>query len=184
MRVLGAVIQPYMRAMLNRRHDLAPGGSIGAEVIRDHPSRWAALPLQQTLQQAFGRLGVAPRLDDLVENVSTLIDGTPQPMLLTGSADHDLVQVPDVTRAWRLAPETAGVRWSELHRPAPHSLIRFDNTTLEQHFFDQAHAQWEAEVQPDSMSDDLRWKAVALVADSRQDHAAGPTIGYPDAKLP
>ena len=151
--------------MLDPRHDLPLGGCIGAEFIRDHLSRQAALPLQQTLQQAFGRLGVAPRLDDLIEDLAILIDGPPQPVLLAGNADHDLVQVPDVTRAWRLAPEPAGVRWPELHRPAPHSLVGYDDAMLEQHFLDQAQAQREAEVQPDSMSDDLRWKAVALVAD-------------------
>src|SRR3712207_3197439 len=155
MRVLGPVMQPFMLAMLNRRHDRAPGGRKGAELIRDHPSRWAALPLQQTLQQAFGRLGVTPRLNDLVEDIAVLIDGTPEPVLLAGYGDHDLVHVPDVTRAWRLAFEAAGVRWPELHRPAPHSLIGDEDAALEQHFLDQAQAQWEAEIQPDRMGNDL-----------------------------
>jgi hypothetical protein len=74
--------------MLSRRHYLAPGGSIGAEFIGNHPSRWAALLLQQTLQQAFGRFGVAPRLDDLVKHVAILIDGSPQPVLLSGKCSR------------------------------------------------------------------------------------------------
>jgi hypothetical protein len=45
--------------MLNRRHDLAPGGSIGAELIGGHSTGYATLLAQDTLQQALGRLSVA-----------------------------------------------------------------------------------------------------------------------------
>src|SRR5688572_28250671 len=123
MRVLRPVIETLMRTMLNRRHDLAPGGSIGAQLVRDHPPRGTALLLQQTPQQAFGRFGVAPRLDDLVEDIAIPIDGSPQPVLLAGNGDHDLVQMPDVARAWLLAPEAAGVLRPELHRPPTNGFI-------------------------------------------------------------
>jgi hypothetical protein len=94
----------------------------------------------------------------------------PEPMLLTGNGDHDLVEMPDVTTARRLAPEAAGVSRSKLQRPAADRFIGDDNTTLEQHLLDQPQAQGKPEIEPDCMSDDLGRKAVAFVAD-RLDHA-------------
>ena len=112
-----------MRPVFDSWHNLAPSRGIGARLVGDHPPWWAALLLQQTLQHALGRIGVAPRLDDLVKHVAILIDDSPQPVLLAGNSDHDLVQAPDVARAWLLAPEAAGVLRSELDRPATDGFI-------------------------------------------------------------
>jgi hypothetical protein len=73
-----------MRTVLHRWHDLAVGGSVGTEFVGDHPSRRAALLLQKASQQALGRRGVAPCLDDLVEYIAILVDGSPEPVLLAG----------------------------------------------------------------------------------------------------
>lgn len=70
MRILRPIIQTFVRAVRGRRHDLAMGGGITADLIGDHPAG-AALLLQQTLQQTLGRLGVAARLDDVIEHVSS-----------------------------------------------------------------------------------------------------------------
>jgi hypothetical protein len=123
MRILGPVIQPLMRAMLNRRHDLTLGGSIGAQLVRDHPPRGTTLLLQQTLQQALGRFGVTAGLDDLIEDIAVLIHCPPQPVLLAGNRDHDFVEMPNVVPARSLAFEAAGVIRSKLQSPSPNSLI-------------------------------------------------------------
>ena len=109
--------------MLAPRHDLTPGSSVGAELVGDQAAWRAALLLQQTFQQAAGRFGVAPHLDDFVEDIAVLIDGPPQPVLLARDRDHDLIQMPDVTVAWRLAPEAAGVSRAELQGPSSDGLI-------------------------------------------------------------
>ena len=103
-----------MRAVFDVRHDLMPGGSIRAELVGDHPPGWAALLTQEAPQQAFGRFGVAAGLHDLIKDVSVLVNGPPQPVLLARDRDHDLIEVPDVAAAWGLAPETASVRGPEL----------------------------------------------------------------------
>ena len=79
--------------------DLTAGSSIGAEFVGDHASWRAALLLQQALQQAFGRFGIAPRLDDFVEDIAVLVDGSPEPVLLARNRDYDLVKMPDVMPA-------------------------------------------------------------------------------------
>ena len=93
-----------MRAMLDRRHDLAAGGGIGAELVGDHAPGRTTLPLEKTHQQALCRLGVASRLDDFIEDVAVLIDRPPQPMLAAADGDDDLVEMPDVAAALSQEP--------------------------------------------------------------------------------
>ena len=52
-----------------------------------------------------------------------LVDGAPEPMLLPGDRDHDLVEMPDVARTWFLPPEPAGVIPPEFQGPAPNRLV-------------------------------------------------------------
>ena len=83
MRVFGAIVQPLVHSMLDSGHDLPPCRAIGTKLIGDDALRQASQLLQQPDQQASGRLGVAAVLDDLIKYVSILIDGAPEPMLLT-----------------------------------------------------------------------------------------------------
>src|SRR6185503_17292953 len=99
--------------MFDRRHDLTPGSGIRAELVGGHAQGRTALLFQKTRQQAPCRLGVTPRLDDFVEDLTVLIDRPPQPVLLAADGDHGLVEVPDVVAARPLAPEAAGVIPSE-----------------------------------------------------------------------
>ena len=126
MRILRPIIKPLVRAVFDVWHDLTPGGSIRAELVGDHSPGWAALFLQKAPQHALGGLGVAARLYDFIKDVSVLVNSPPQPVFLTRDGDHDLIQVPNVAAAWRLAPETASVRGPELQRPAADRLIGHD----------------------------------------------------------
>jgi hypothetical protein len=175
-RILRPVIKPLMGAVFDVRQDLASGGSIRAELVGDNPSGWAILLAQETPQQALGCRGVAAGLDNLIEHVTILIHGPPQPVLLARDRDDDLVEVPDVAAAWRLAPETASVRRPELQSPAADRLIGHDDAALEQHFLDQPQAQREPKVQPDRVGDDLGWKPVAFLADGLAH--AGPSTPF------
>src|SRR6516225_11650656 len=86
MRILGPVVEALVRAMLDRRHDLAAGGCIGAELVGDYaPGRTTLLP-----EKTHHRFGVASGLDDFIEDVAVLIDRPPQPMLAAADGDDDL----------------------------------------------------------------------------------------------
>lgn len=58
-----------------------------------------------------------------------------------------------------------GDQGTELDAPAPDCLIRNVHATFQHQLFDLAQAQVEPDVEPDNMSDDLRRKPVAFVAD-------------------
>jgi hypothetical protein len=53
-------------------------GSVGAQLVGDHPLRQHALLPHKPYQQPPCSLGVAPVLNDFVEDISILIDGTPR----------------------------------------------------------------------------------------------------------
>ena len=89
--------------MLDVGHDRALCGSIGAEFVGDDAFWTAALLMQKPHQQAPCGLCIAADLDDFVENVAVLIDGTPEVALLPIDSDDDLIKMPDVPPARRLA---------------------------------------------------------------------------------
>ena len=88
-----------MRTVLDIRHDLPFRRSIGTQLVGDHAVWGEALLLQQPGEQALGGLGIAAVLDDLIENMSILVDSPPQPMFLAGDGDEDFVQVPNIIGA-------------------------------------------------------------------------------------
>lgn len=78
--------------MLDCWHDLSSASIVGAELVGDHGSWRAARLLQQTLQQAFGRFGIAPHMDDIaatreqIEQLPELAEELERPMVLLVSA--------------------------------------------------------------------------------------------------
>lgn len=73
--------------MLDRGHDLPPGRAIRTELVGNDALRQTALLLHKPDQQALGCLGVATGLNDLVENIPIMVNGTPKPMF--ASTDDD-----------------------------------------------------------------------------------------------
>jgi hypothetical protein len=59
------------------------------------------LLLDELAEQALGGLLVAPAVDENIENEAGLVDGTPEPMLLPGETDDELIEVPFVATTRR-----------------------------------------------------------------------------------
>ena len=64
---------------------------VGAQLVGDQQFRREILLLEQLAHQPQRRADVASALDQDVENLALVIDGTPQMHLLTGQAHHHLV---------------------------------------------------------------------------------------------
>src|SRR3954465_15134536 len=88
MRILGPVVQSFVPPMFDRGHHLVFRGAVARQLVRDHHTRHAGLPLQQLAKQALGGLLVAPALDQNVEHDPILVDGPPEPMLLAADLRH------------------------------------------------------------------------------------------------
>src|SRR4051794_14193248 len=162
-----------MPPMLDRGHHLCLRGAVAAELVGDDHTRHAGLALQQLPEQALGGPLVAPALDEYVEHEPVLIDGAPEPVLLTSNLHLDLVQRPLVSGSGQPAPDLVGEALAELARPLPDGLMAHVDAAGRQHLFHHAQAQRKAEVEPNGVADDLSREAIAGIGGLGGPHA-GP----------
>src|SRR5215217_7963098 len=113
-----------MPAVLDRGHYVCLGGVVAGQLVRNHHTRHAGLLLQQLAEQALGGPLVAPALDENVEHEAILVDGPPEPMLLSPDHQAHFVEVPLVSRVWQLAADLVGEALAELARPLAHGDVR------------------------------------------------------------
>jgi hypothetical protein len=73
--------------------------------------------LQQLAQKAFGGLLVAPALDQDIENNALLVNRAPEPMLLAGDGDDDLIKVPFVATTGCAPTDAVGEFPAEFQAP-------------------------------------------------------------------
>ena len=97
--------------------------AVASQLVRHQPEGHATLPLQQLAKKAFGCPAVATRLDEDVDDVAILIDGTPEILPLSLDGDEDLVQVPRVSQATLSALQSTSVFWPELDAPKSDGFI-------------------------------------------------------------
>lgn len=82
MRILRLIIQAFVGAMLNTRHDLSLCCTVGSQLVCDHYQRRSSRALQELVHEAFGGLGISAALHENLQNEAVLIHSTPQLMLL------------------------------------------------------------------------------------------------------
>lgn len=114
-----------MRAMLDMWHHLAPGGTIGSQLVGDDALWSNALLFQQPGQQSPSGLGVATGLNDFIQNVAILINGPPQPVLLAANGDDGFIEIPFVAKlSGRSPPDFIGKAPTEFLGPKADCLVR------------------------------------------------------------
>src|ERR1700742_1153421 len=160
---LRPVVEALVLTVLDAGHDLPLGRGIAFQFVGDQHTRCTSLLLQQFAQQAFGCLLVAPAMDQDIENKARLVDRTPEPLLLAGDADDDLIEVPFVATARRAPLDAVGKLPAELQAPSPDRLIRHRDATRCQHLLDHPQAQWKPKIQPDRIADQLSGIAIASI---------------------
>jgi hypothetical protein len=101
-------------------------------------------PDDPELHQPECRPLVAPALNQHVENLTFVVNGTPQ--VHPGNPDYHLVEVRPIARAWAGPSQLSCYPGPELQNPAPHRLIGSLQAALGQQLLDVAVAQCEAEV--------------------------------------
>ena len=78
MRNLCAIVRVSVRAMGDGRHDRSVRSLVAAQLVGDQSPRLTLLALQQLAKKTFGSPAVTTRLDEDIEDVAILIDGTPE----------------------------------------------------------------------------------------------------------
>ena len=164
MRVLAPVVEVAALTMFHSGQELAFGGTVALELIRDdHP--WHVLQaFEQLAKELLRSLFVPPTLHQDIEDVVVLIYRAPPVMAFAMDRQEYLVQVPLVARSRSAATQPIGVVLPKLPTPLTDGLMGHGDATLEQEFLHVAVAEGEPIVEPDPMADDLPRKAVVLVA--------------------
>lgn len=144
MAVFGAVIEPFVRPVIQARRNLSPGSTLKPQLIRDDPFGTETETLQQPAQQLFRVLFVPFRLEDLVEHVVMLTDSTPKPSPASRDFHNNSIEMPYI--AWTALPpsQALGVQRSEPDDPTTDCRVRRIDPTLQQHSLNFAQPQIEA----------------------------------------
>ena len=95
---VGTMVRVSVRALGDGRQDRSVCSPVARQRVGDYPPGRTRLPLQQRAKQACRRPTVATRLDAAIEDVTRLIDGTPERAPLALEGDEALVQGPDVVQ--------------------------------------------------------------------------------------
>jgi hypothetical protein len=92
-----------------------------------------------------------------------LIYGPPQIIAFIVDGQKRLVQMALVAWPGASSGESIGILLAKFSSPIAHGFVRHDDAALGHHLLDVPIAQAEAEIEPDTMADNLRREAVAFV---------------------
>ena len=137
---------------------------VAPQLVGDQPPGLVSFAFQQLTEEALGGTPIATRLDEDVDHVAVLVNGTPEIVLLTLDVYEEFIQVPRITQATLSPLEPTCLLRAELLTPLSDGLVGDYYPSLCQEIFDITEAPAEAVVEPDGMADDLRWKSVSAVA--------------------
>jgi hypothetical protein len=164
MRVLGAIVQIAMLAVLHPSQNLLLCGTIALELGRDDHPRDILATLEQLAGEFLGRVLVAPALYKNIQDVPSLIHRPPQIITLTVECERDFIQVPLVTWPGASMAELIGIFLAKLAAPLPDRLVGHRDAAGKQELFHVPITEAETEIQPDRVPDNLGREAVVLTA--------------------
>ena len=114
---------------------------------------------EQRAEEALGRIGIAPILQENVQHLAMSVDRSPEVLLLAPDAHEDLVQGPGPPHATLAPAQLGGERLAEAAHPATDGLVAELDPAPCQQFFHVPKAQGKAGIEPDGVADHLRREA-------------------------
>ncbi len=164
MRDFGAIVLVLLGAMNDGRHHRPVRRAVASQLVGDEPTGHATLPLQQLAEEALGGSPITARLDENVDHVTILINGTPKILTPTLDRDEDLVQVPSITEATLPTLQASRVLRTKLEAPKPDRLVRNCDAAVRQQILNVPEAHTESMIQPYGVADDFCWNSISMVA--------------------
>src|SRR5882757_9033844 len=149
--------------MVAGKPEIPEGSSVRAQLVSRHRLRREALLAEQLAHELDGCTFIPSALNKDFENLALIIDRAPQVHMLAGDPDDHLVEMPAIARPRTAAPQSACDSRPEFQHPAAHRLVRDIEPALGEKLLHIAVTQGETQVEPHSVLDDNRRKAVAAV---------------------
>ncbi len=102
--VFGTIVQPFMAAMLDARHDLLVGSFVTAKLVRDQHARDVLAAFQEFAEELRGRRLVPAALDEDIQHVPVLVHRAPQVGRFPIDLQEHFVEVPRVAGLGTTSP--------------------------------------------------------------------------------
>jgi hypothetical protein len=165
MQILRPIVCSLALLMVAGKSEMPEGSAVGAQLVGRHPGRREALFAEQLAHQLDGRRPVATTLDQDLEDLALVIDGTTQIHLLARDPDDHFVEMPAIARSRTAPSQSASDRRSEFEHPTANAFVGEAEATPGKQLLDIAIAQGEAKVQPHGVPDDDRRKTMPAIGD-------------------
>src|SRR3954466_11282698 len=162
MRILGAVVLSKSLLMRAAQAELPERGAVRTQLVRDEQFRQALLA-EQLAHEPDSSLSVATPLNQHLEDLTLMVDGTPQVHPSAGNPDDHLVEVPQRTRAPTALLQLAGDPRAKFQHPAPDRFVGDIKAALSKQLLDIAIADREPKIEPDRVLNHGRREAMAAV---------------------
>jgi hypothetical protein len=184
MRDFGSIVGVWLPTVNHVAKDGSYGSGVASQFIGNDPHWFGTLATQEFSKEPFCGALITIRLDQNVDHVPVLIDGTPQILLQPFDSNKDLIQVPVVAEPALSSLQFPCIVRTEFLTPLPDRLIRHSESALGEKILDISEAQAEAMVNPHRIADKLGRETIARVTRPNAFHdisfsGLGPELTMP-----
>ena len=138
------------------------GSLISSLLIGDYFQGYRCLAFEQHLEESACCTFVSAALDKYVDHITILINGSPKILAFAADGQENLIQIPNITEFSLTLSKCPTVLLREFDTPTTNGLVRCLIPADRQHFFNITKAESEPMIEPNGMTDNLRWKAVTV----------------------
>ena len=163
MRILGAIVEPFVLAMFEIHAHVVARRGVGTELVGNQNAGSARLFADELAQKPLRRSAISSALNQRVDDEAVLIDGSPKPVFLAIDRDNDLIQMPLIAQLRRASADTISEISSKLLAPTPHGFMADDNVTRRQKVFDHSQTRRKSIIQLHRVGDDLGGETMAPI---------------------
>lgn len=157
-----------MLPVLHAGQELTFGCAIALQFVGDDHAWHRAEAFKELPKKTFCSLFVPSVLHKDISHIAILIHSPPERMCFPVDLQVHFIQMPCVVTARVATTQCIGVGLPKLQTSLSNCFIRNDDPALRQQFLDIAKTEREAEIQPNSMTDNFWWKAIAFVTRSNR----------------
>ena len=139
-------------------------GTVASQLVGDKPVGTRSLGFQELTKEPLGGLPISSVLQQNVDRVSILVDGSPEVVSFSTDRDEEFIEMPSIPQSIFPFPQSPCVDRPELATPGPNGFIGNGDASFRQEILDLAETETEAMIQPDGVTNDRSWKAMSSVA--------------------
>ena len=130
----------------------------------------------QPLKESCRCMLISTWLKKNIDNVTVLIDGTPKVLLLAVDSHEEFVQIPAIAQLPSPLLQTFCIVGAELPTPMSNGFVGDGNAALRQEILYIAEAHAETMVDPDGVTNDLRWETMSAITGSGVPHGVSLSV--------